>query len=245
MVAVCGSLAVENPRPDGDIDLFLVAAPRRLWLVQVRAMCIKRLAALRGIDLCPNYFLTSCSLEVRGRGLFVAREVVQARPVTGSEMHHRFLQSNSWVRSLLPNAVAEVADESNAATADPQPVGSSSGDVDGRSGLGARFATWLDGAVHSALLTYYSLRLRRRGLTRERLSASYRRDRQEVAAGGYASAVLETYRGMVEDRLGTDCEALAADLDRLCATAPSPTPDPSFGELLRAHYGPEQEGGRP
>ena len=64
-----------------------------------------------------------------------------------------------------------------------------------------------------------------------------RRDRQEVAAGGYASAVEETYRRRVGERLG-EHEAIARDLERLFPRAARvERPDPSFARLLRSRYG--------
>ncbi|MEM7799671.1 MAG: hypothetical protein AAF633_10820, partial [Chloroflexota bacterium] len=53
MVAVTGSLAMDNADCGGDIDFFVVTEPNRLWLTRTMIIGVVRLAAKEGIELCP------------------------------------------------------------------------------------------------------------------------------------------------------------------------------------------------
>lgn len=161
--------------------------------------------------------------------------MAQATPLWGGEAHRAFRDANPWVLHFLPNVDAAARREPMAADT-PSAAGRGERWLEALL-AGGRLASLLDRLVHSLLLSYYGLRLRHRGLDRHRLASSYRRDRQEVAAGGYASAVEETFRRRVGERLG-EHEALARDLERLFPSAGRrERPDPSFARLLSSRYG--------
>jgi D-glycero-beta-D-manno-heptose 1-phosphate adenylyltransferase len=112
-VAVTGSLAVNNVSSDGDIDLMIVVAPRRLWLVRIlvsiSALWAGKRRTWQGSEensWCFNLWLDedSLSLPHRKRNIYSAYEVCQARWVLDrGEIEKRFFQDNSWVKKLLPN----------------------------------------------------------------------------------------------------------------------------------------------
>jgi len=196
MVAVCGSLAVDNAGRDGDVDLFLITAPRRLWLVQATTMILRRLARRPGAPpLCPNYLLTGDDLEVSPCNLYLAHETIQARPLWGHAYFRRFRAANAWTEAFLPQArvaaVLEPPPDAPTPAAEPVPtrlvralawlLGGWLGDV-------------LDAALHRLLLRYYRLRLRRYGLGRDEIARAYRRERQIVITGGYLDAIEARYR---------------------------------------------------
>ena len=105
LAAVSGALAVNNAPPGDDIDLFLLVAPRRLWLCRLLVLVVVRYAALRGVELCPNYLLSTDRLPLHERNHFTAHEVAQLVPLDGSPWYHAFLEANQWVRAFLPNAL--------------------------------------------------------------------------------------------------------------------------------------------
>ncbi|MPZ48594.1 MAG: hypothetical protein GEU75_04645 [Dehalococcoidia bacterium] len=104
MVALTGSLAVHNSDDDDDIDYLIVTEPGRVWLTRAMTMLIVRLAGLRGVTLCPNYFLAESVLALPQRDLYTARELLQMIPLAGRAVYDRMLAANVWWRDFLPNA---------------------------------------------------------------------------------------------------------------------------------------------
>jgi cellulose synthase/poly-beta-1,6-N-acetylglucosamine synthase-like glycosyltransferase len=104
MVAITGSLAVDNVEPGTDIDYLIVTEPGRLWLCRALTIVLVRLAALRGHVICPNYFISTNALVFEQRTLYTAHELMQMVPVAGLDVYSQILRFNTWTADFLPNA---------------------------------------------------------------------------------------------------------------------------------------------
>jgi hypothetical protein len=121
LVGVTGALAMNNARPDDDIDLFILAQPGRLWLCRLLVLGVVKLAARQGYVLCPNFFLSTEQLRLSERNLFTAHEVVQMVPLGRNRWYDAFIEANAWVTDFLPNAFA--GRTANARPPSPQRLG--------------------------------------------------------------------------------------------------------------------------
>lgn len=104
MVAVTGSLAMNNTAGHADIDYLVVTEPGHLWLGRALVLILRRLALLEGINLCPNYLITRRALHFPDQNLYTAHELAQMIPVSGLDIYEEIRKQNQWVKDYLPNA---------------------------------------------------------------------------------------------------------------------------------------------
>jgi len=240
MIAVCGSQAAGNAGPKSDLDFFCIAAPNRLWLVQSCTMVLRRIAALSGVHICPNYFLTTAQLEVEEHNLYAAREISLVMPLWGNQTYQAFLNANIWMKNFVPNWT-EVKSDRLTLCSDAEPSGLTQR---GEQLLGGRIGQALDALIDRLLLCYYPLRLRQRGWKRHEFTRRYRRDRQTVMMGGYGPVIARRFRDSVEKRLGATGmkEELARLFPDLCGEIMgADPPDPVFSRLMAEQYGDRQD----
>ncbi len=105
MVAVTGSLAVDNSDHDCDIDFMIVTEGGCLWrcraLVKVFQVLDRRFA--KGLA-CPNFFISEAALGLDQRNFYVAHELAQMVPLYGHGVYRTLRAANAWARDHLPNA---------------------------------------------------------------------------------------------------------------------------------------------
>ena len=104
MVAVTGSLAMNNTEEGQDIDFMIITEPSRLWTARALSLLIARFAKLEGVSLCPNYLVTTNALILKEQSLYVAHELAQMIPLSGMRMYREIRRVNRWVADYLPNA---------------------------------------------------------------------------------------------------------------------------------------------
>ena len=116
MIAVTGTLAMNNAARDDDIDLLLVIDNRFIWTTRFFIVSILKVLGLYrnpkdkkvSNKICLNMYLDENHLElpVSERDLYSAHEVIQLKPVYDKGGYYqRFLSTNSWAKQFLPNSV--------------------------------------------------------------------------------------------------------------------------------------------
>ncbi len=103
MVAVTGSLSMDNVDGRADLDYLIITRRGRLWLTRAMVVLLVRWAARQGRVICPNYFLSDASLALQERNLFTAHELVQMVPISGLSVYLQMRRLNGWVTDYLPN----------------------------------------------------------------------------------------------------------------------------------------------
>lgn len=108
MIALSGSLALDNSKAKSDIDLFIVGRHGRLWmtrlLTKLLAICLglHRWDSVVAGRLCLNHYVSDRALTLDKRNLYTARLFSQLIPVYGFDCYRTFQQDNSWIRHYLP-----------------------------------------------------------------------------------------------------------------------------------------------
>lgn len=117
MVAITGSLAMENASDQSDIDLLVVTKNGYLWTTRLFAYLLITLfgfSVRRPYDkdekdkLCINMWLDESDLAwyKKGRNLYTAHEVAQIVPlINKNNIYEKFLTENKWILKYWPNAV--------------------------------------------------------------------------------------------------------------------------------------------
>jgi hypothetical protein len=104
MLAVTGSLAMDNAEGQGDIDYMIVTVKGRVWLCRLLVLGVVRLAAWQKVNLCSNYLVAEDVLEIPARNLYSAHEFAQMIPLAGADVYENMRRLNPWVKDFLPNA---------------------------------------------------------------------------------------------------------------------------------------------
>ncbi len=117
---VCNTLARSNARPESDIDLFLVVAPGRLWLVRMMVAGLAVVLRVRPTKtesadrICLSFFVTSDALDLRPLALaddvYLAHWLHELYPVYDEAgVALRISSENGWMRRVRSKGGAQTA----------------------------------------------------------------------------------------------------------------------------------------
>ncbi|MFA6553479.1 MAG: hypothetical protein WCT27_03550, partial [Patescibacteria group bacterium] len=113
MIGVCNTLAYNNSRRGGDIDLFVITSRHRTWQVRFWVNSILKLLRLRPTaentqdKLCSSFFVDIDHVYLEKLAIqddiYLPYWVTQVYPVYDEGAYTTFVQANEWVRQALPN----------------------------------------------------------------------------------------------------------------------------------------------
>ncbi|OGY41573.1 MAG: hypothetical protein A2Y82_01105 [Candidatus Buchananbacteria bacterium RBG_13_36_9] len=115
LIAVCNNLAYSNARPESDIDLFIITAKNRIWLVRFWAVIIITLLGLRPPKtkvkdkICLSFYLTEEDLDlnkikVGAEDIYLVFWLATLWPVYERDnFYQKLIEANSWLKKYLPN----------------------------------------------------------------------------------------------------------------------------------------------
>lgn len=109
MVALSGSLALNNTRSESDIDVLVVVKSGRIWLTRffitslLQMMKKRRHKYFTKDRICLNHYITDKSLEIKFKSLYNAQTYAHMIPTVQIErgIYDKFQASNRWVKDYL------------------------------------------------------------------------------------------------------------------------------------------------
>ncbi len=118
MIAVCNSLAYSNTREESDIDLFIITARGKLWLVRLLTIAVVKILHLRPQPdhsrdtFCLSFFIDEDYLNIKDVMITSQTDVYypywleQVLPIYDQDnTYAKFLAANDWCQDYLPNGL--------------------------------------------------------------------------------------------------------------------------------------------
>lgn len=102
-VAISGSLSKGVIQEDGDIDFFIITAPKRLWTARTLLILYKKIRLLNSRKyFCLNYFIDTENLSIKDKNMFTAIEIKFLIPAYNqNEVLQQFFEQNQWLSSFV------------------------------------------------------------------------------------------------------------------------------------------------
>lgn len=105
-LCISGSLSKGYADENSDIDYFIIAAPRRLWICRTLLHTFKKLTFFFNMQhsFCMNYFIDESRMCLEEKNLFTATEVATLIPMYNPDVHKNFIRANAaWMTTHFPN----------------------------------------------------------------------------------------------------------------------------------------------
>ena len=115
MIAISNMIGSHNLREGSDIDLFIVASPRRLWLTRLFCAGMAKILGWRPTKsvkkdrICLSFYISSAaldlgSLKIGPDDIYFNYWLAGLVPVYDrSKAYSRLMQANRWLKDSLPN----------------------------------------------------------------------------------------------------------------------------------------------
>lgn len=112
MLAGAGSLALDNPRPESDVDIFLVVRRGRIWTARLLLLIVTQLLGRRRKywegeapdKMCLNHYVSEDSLAIAGElhNVFAAVLYTHLVPLYGLSLFDSFQRLNApWLKARI------------------------------------------------------------------------------------------------------------------------------------------------
>jgi hypothetical protein len=108
-VALLGSQAMGQARPNSDIDLFIITDPRFIGLARFfltlyfQVLGVRRHGQKIANRICLNHYLAGPIALRHDQNLYTAYEYLKFRPLAYPQTFIKFLRNNEWVYQFFPN----------------------------------------------------------------------------------------------------------------------------------------------
>lgn len=103
-VCISGSLSKHVMKPDADIDFFIIAKAKRIWIAKLFLKCYKFFFLNDSREsFCINYFIAEDNLYISEQNQYTATELVTLIPLDCEEQYKQLMRINNWYRDFLPN----------------------------------------------------------------------------------------------------------------------------------------------
>lgn len=116
MMAVCNSLGYSNAREKSDIDLFIIARRRTIWLARLFTILVVKILHMRPTEenkqdaFCLSFFIDENYLDIENsrmgsEDIYYPYWVSNLIPIYDPDgLYKKFLEANKWYKKYLPNA---------------------------------------------------------------------------------------------------------------------------------------------
>ena len=117
LIAITGSLAMENASDNSDVDLLIVTKKDALWTTRLITYFVLRIMNYelrkpgdqnQKDKLCMNMWLDESDLSwpAGDRNSYTAHEIAQIKPLLNKNgTYEKFMDDNVWLKDYWPNAV--------------------------------------------------------------------------------------------------------------------------------------------
>ena len=114
-IFICNSVGAGMARPESDVDFFIVAEKKRVWIVRLFTNLVLRCLGLRTYGshqanrICLSFYVDTAHLDlapwrVADDDIHFAYWLHQMKPIYDPlQYYEKFLRANRWVEKYLPN----------------------------------------------------------------------------------------------------------------------------------------------